>query len=332
MVSTRSRILGLCILLVSALVLASCGGNATYSPTVSGATGTTTPVTLTISPSPAYCIPGHSVNVSATVTGTSATQVTWSILNGGEGTITSTGADTATYSVPPNDSIKRKVTDGAKSTAHPSGGTSHTGPVTIQAVLTSNTSITATATVNVQDVVITITPTAPNVVEGTTQQFTAVVTLGGVKIANQTVTWYTDGGSPGKIDQNTGVFTAAYKPGETNVLCESAADTSIQAYAEPNTVPPSGIAVSVNPTSKTILTGTSITPTATVTGVPAAGQAVTWSLTDSSYYGSFNTTTGTYTAPGSFPSGVTTATVHIEATSVADPTKTAICTVTIING
>ena len=38
MVSTRSRILGLFILLVTALMLASCGGNATFSPTVSGAT------------------------------------------------------------------------------------------------------------------------------------------------------------------------------------------------------------------------------------------------------------------------------------------------------
>jgi Bacterial Ig-like domain (group 2) len=323
----HTKILSFFILLVAALMIASCGGDNTYSPTTVGTT-TTAPITLTISPNPAAIWWTGTLNLSATVTGTSNNNVTWKILStsgeteGGTGSLTSTGANTASYTSPSVDSLKTKP----PKTRGGTGGDELF--VTVQAQSQANPSITATDTITVTDLVVTVTPSAPTVVEGKTQQFSATVTLLGQKIANQTVSWITDGGSPGTINSTTGLFTAAYKPGETNIIAFASAYSADQGTAEPNTVAPSGITVTINPSTVTLFTdGPTQSFTATVNGVPS--QAVTWSIADSSYYGTFDSTTGAYTPPSSFPNGVSQAVQHVEATSVADPTKYAIATVTI---
>ena len=326
------RILGLFVLLVAALMMTSCGGNDPYSPTTVGKTGGgPTPITLTISPNPGAIWWGGTLSLTATVTGTSNNNVTWKLLStsgetdNGTGTLSSTGANTANYVAPSIDDYKTKKPN---ATGLKTRGDAPTDlVVTIQAQSTADPSVTATDTITVDQAVVTITPTNPTVLEGKTVQYTASVTLQGQPIANQTVQWSLDGGVPGTIGQSTGLYTAGFKPGETNVFCQSVA-SGAQGYAEATTIAPSGISVSINPSTVTLFTGSGgQTFTATVTGT--SSQAVTWSIADTSYYGTFDSTTGTYTPPSSFPSGVTQAVQHVQATSVADPTKFAIATITV---
>jgi hypothetical protein len=74
---------GLCLVALSA----GCGGNGTYSPVLTSAT-----VGISIvSPTPAQCIVGGTLQYQAVVTGTSNTAVNWSVLSQNGGSISSTG-------------------------------------------------------------------------------------------------------------------------------------------------------------------------------------------------------------------------------------------------
>jgi hypothetical protein len=84
----------------------------------------------------------------------------------------------------------------------------------------------------------------------------------------------------------------------------------------------SGVAVQVNPNSASLTASQSQQFAATVTGT--TNTAVTWSMNPS--VGTLSTS-GLYTAPASITS---TQTVSITATSVADPTKFATATVTLM--
>lgn len=80
------------------------------------------------------------------------------------------------------------------------------------------------------------------------------------------------------------------------------------------------VAISVSPSSASLDQGTTQQFTATVTG--SSNHAVTWSMQEASG--------GTITNAGMYTSPATTGTFHIIATSQADPTKTAMATVTIV--
>jgi len=88
------------------------------------------------------------------------------------------------------------------------------------------------------------------------------------------------------------------------------------------------VAISVSPSSSTVTVGSSQQFTATMTG--SANNAVTWSLSGQGCGGGACGTIsggGLYTAPSSVPSP---ATLQLIVTSVADPTKTASASVTLV--
>jgi uncharacterized protein (DUF1800 family) len=91
----------------------------------------------------------------------------------------------------------------------------------------------------------------------------------------------------------------------------------------------SAIAVSISPTSATTPVGANLVFRATVTGT--TNQAVTWTLNGKGF-GSptigYTNTVGGYSPPGAVPNPNV---LTITATSVADPTKTASGTITVVN-
>jgi len=84
--------------------------------------------------------------------------------------------------------------------------------------------------------------------------------------------------------------------------------------------PPTTVAISVAPTTASLLTGATQTFTATVTG--SANTAATWTVQEGASGGTI-TSGGLYTAPAS------AGTYHVVATSVADTSKTSMATVTV---
>jgi hypothetical protein len=86
--------------------------------------------------------------------------------------------------------------------------------------------------------------------------------------------------------------------------------------------PPQVIAVAVSPATTSLLTGGSVTFSATVTGLMAGqSSAVTWSVPSGA--GTINATTGAYVAPASAGTYVVTA------RSVADTSRTGTAAVTV---
>ncbi len=86
--------------------------------------------------------------------------------------------------------------------------------------------------------------------------------------------------------------------------------------------PPPPVEVAITPTSATVPAGGTQAFTATVTG--SANTAVTWSVQEGAAGGTI-TQAGLYTAPA------IAGTYHVVATSQADPTKSAVATVTVPN-
>ena len=155
---------------------------------------------------------------------------------------------------------------------------------------------------------LTVSPTSIALVPGGTQQFTATVTGSN----NTAVSWSATGGTVSA----TGLYTAPSTPGTYTVTATSAADSTQSASATVTVSAP--VAVAISPSVLTISLGGTQQFTATVTGTSNTG--VTWSAS-----GGTITPSGLFTAPPTLI-GVYTVT----ATSVADPTKSASATITVI--
>ena len=302
---------------LAALVLAGCGGNSTYSPTVTGAPAA---IGVTITPASTTTFPTGSVQFHAVVTGTSNQAVTWSVVTQNGGSITSSGL----YTAPADDDVIVDKTAKKTRTA--------AAQYTIQAVSVADPTKSATATVTVSDLVVSITPANPTVVEGGTIQFSATVT-GATN--NNAVTWAVSSG--GSITPSGGLFTAPLVPGTFRVLCYSSAQNGDSSSTYVTVVPPAGISVSITPPSAFVDLNQQTQFSAAVTGT--TNQAVTWSVLpyNQQQYGSIDST-GLFTAPGAFPllklksqREVPSITLTVQATSVADPTKSATATVTLID-
>ena len=259
--------------------------------------GAVAPVLVAVDPATATVPAGGSHTFAAAVTGTTNLSVTWTVQEGSScGSVSATGTYTA-----PN-----------------AGATCHV-VATSAADTTKNGSATVTVTPPPPHVV-SVTPASASVLTGGTTTFTATVT-GTTAGESTSVAWSVPAGA-GTIGASTGVYVAPSTAGTYVVTATSVATPSGTATATVTVTSAPVIAVSVTPATASILTGGTVTFSATVTGT-TSGQstAVTWSVPAGS--GTINASTGAYVAPA------TAGTYVVTATSVANGTKKATATVTV---
>ena len=229
-----------------------------------------------------------------------------------------TGATSASYSTP--------------ATSSSDSGSQYT--VVVSNAGGSVTSNVATLTVNVNPVSITITPDNTTVMLGRTQQFVGNVS----GASNTSVTWSVSGTgctgtACGTISLNGLYIPAASLPSPATVTVKatSVADPTRSASASVTIVAAVAVILSINPTSAVVPTAGTQSITAGVTGT--SNTAVAWALSGPGCTGSScgalasSALTAVYAAPSVAPSPPS---VSVVATSVADPTKSASATLTIV--
>ncbi len=255
-----------------------------------------TSVRVNVSPSTATVQTGATKQFTATVTGSSNQNVTWSVQSGGAGgTITSGGL----YAAPAT------VGSGTDTIV----ATSQADPLE---------SGTATVTVSTTPVIsVTVSPLSVTVQTSAMQQFTATVTGS----SNQNVTWSVQAGGAGGTITSSGLYTAPASAGTDTVVATSVADTSANGAATV-TVSSTGptITVSVQPYAVTVAPNAVQQFQATVNGT--SNQNVTWSVTGAPASGTI-TSGGLYTAP------MTGGTYVVVATSVVDTSAYGTAEVTV---
>ncbi|QNI32572.1 hypothetical protein H7849_00640 [Alloacidobacterium dinghuense] len=295
------------------VVTATSLADLTKSASASVFVGTAFNVNVSVNPLAANVVTGQQQLFTADVTGSSNTNVTWTLSGSGCsgascGSISSTGEYLAPATVP------------------------SPATVTVTATSVANPLKSGSATVTViKPVSVSISPTATQVVAAKTQQFTATVS----NTSNTAVTWSVSGsgcsGAACGTVSSSGLYTAPStvpSPAQVTVTATSVADSTKSAAASVTILPP--VAVSISPTSAQVVVSKTQEFTATVTN--AANTAVTWSVGGSGCTGSSCGTvssSGLYTAPSSVPSP---ALVTVTATSVADSSKSASAAVTILPG
>jgi hypothetical protein len=151
-----------------------------------------------------------------------------------------------------------------------------------------------------------VSPAAATVLTGRTVQLTATVEN---DPAAQGVTWTA---SSGVVDAS-GLFTAPGTPATVTVTATSRADAARSAAA---TITVALLGVGIAPTAVAVPTGATQQFTATVTGWPET--AITWSAS-----------AGTISSAGVLTAPATAGDLTVTATSVADPTKSAVANVTV---
>jgi hypothetical protein len=304
--------------------------NATSSATI------TIQGTTSVSVSPTYAnVPVNGTQTfTATVTGGTGSQaVTWQLMQNGtacsSGCGTLTGATTGTS----NSSI-----------TYTAPGSSAT--FTLVATSTANTALTGSATIIIQPVSVSVSPTFANIYPSQTLSLTAKVNN---DVSQKGVNWtLTENGQAcsstcGAISPTQtggGVATTYTAPSTIQspltvlAVATSVADNTASASATLNLYPP--VAVSVSPSTATVPINSRATFTATVTNDPT-NAGVTWALLQSGKSCSpacggvspTSTASGvatTYFAPSTVPSP---ATVTLTATSAVAIKSAASATITV---
>ncbi|HEX2950038.1 MAG TPA: hypothetical protein VHV83_10830 [Armatimonadota bacterium] len=250
-------------------------------------------VAVTIDPTEATVPVSTSTLFTATVTGTSNRNVTWSVSEDNGGTITQGGLYTAPVGVGTYHVIARS-----------------------QADQTKFATATVTVTDNAGGITVTVSPTTADVPINGVQHFTATVT----GTSNTDVTWSVSEPDGGEIC-NLGNYMAPSEPGIFHVVATSVADPSKFGVAEVNVTdqPISGISVSITPSQATIPINSNLQLTATVAGT--TNTAVNWYVWEEN--GGTVDQNGLYTAPG------ITGTFHVLAYSAEDPNIGAVARITI---
>ncbi|MBI4911359.1 MAG: IPT/TIG domain-containing protein [Acidobacteria bacterium] len=325
-------------------------------------------VTVSISPATATVLMGGTQPFTATVSGNANTAVTWSVTEAGGGTVGASGlytapgtpgtyhvvatsqADptrsaTATVTVPAiavsvapataslltggtqpftatvtgtaNQAVTWSVTEAGGGTVSPAGlytapGTAGSYHVVATSQADPTKSAQATVTVSLPPVSVAVSPSSATVLAGQTLAFTATVS----NTPNTAVWWTVQEAGGGSVD-SAGVYTPPLAGGTYHVVATSQADISKSATA---TVTVPGVAVAINPGQTIVATTGTQWFTARVTG--AANPAVTWSVVEAD--GGSIRANGQYTPPAT-PRGA----VHVTATSVADPSKSATATISL---
>lgn len=166
-------------------------------------------------------------------------------------------------------------------------------------------------------VAVQVTPPAVEVAPAGEARFAATVT----GTAVTAVTWSVVEPSGGTVDA-TGRYLAPSTAGVFHVRAVSAADPNATATATVTVTappPPPPVVTVTAPATAAVDACRSVTLTATVTG--AADTSVTWAVQEAA--GGSVTAAGVYTGPSNG------GTYHAVATSVADPTKSAVIAVTV---
>ena len=295
---------GMAVLLLAALAAGCTGLTQGNSPPAAGQ--------LVIAPGSATVPGGTTQQFSAQITGdTAAPAVTWTV-NGATGGNTTTGriSTSGLYTAPE---------------FPPSPNT-----ITIGATVTSDSTKTASSMVTLQNPMPAITSISPNTVA--VGAFKLTIT-GAHFAANATVNFGSTALSTTRVSSTqltaTGTATST-QIGDVSVTVKNPAPgDSTSASVTEKVTAQTNISVSITPLNPTVPAGSSQAFSATVTGTTNTG--VTWTLNDQ---GSGNSTIGFLTSQGNYasPQAVPNPnTVTLTATSVADPTKSAQTTITLVN-
>ena len=259
-------------------------------------------IRVRIAPSTTSLSTGDSTTFTAIVRGTrpwQSTAVTWSVQEGDKG-----GAIDASGNY----------------TAPEASGTFH-----VVAASVADPSKKATATVTVTDaqgIAVTVAPSKAATKAKGKLNFKATVT--GLKNGQSgDVTWSVQEGASGGSVDGSGNYTAPAGAATAHVVATSVADPSKASMATVSVTEAPAVAVSISPSTASVIAGGVVSFSATVTGVSGGQSAeVTWSVVEGAGAGSIDAS-GRYTAPGA------PGTFHVVATSVADTSKTSTATVTV---
>lgn len=285
------------------------------------------PISVSVSPTSTTVETGATQQFTATVQNDPANSgVTWSISPAtGAGTLTNMNSTSVTYSAP---------------AAPPANNLS----ATIVATSVADTSKSASATISVPAIVVTVSPPGVTLQPGGTQQFTATVSN---DPSSKGVTWTVSCsaaacGTVSPTATASGAATTYTAPSTTSLsgltvtlTATSVTDTSKSASA---TITVPGVTVSVMPSSASLQAGATQQFTATVSNDPT-NSGVTWTLTQAGTACSPGcgtiaptaTASGspiTYTAPATPPPS--NLTLSVAATSVALSSASASATVTVL--
>jgi hypothetical protein len=315
--------------LAAGVCLHGCGG---------GSAGTASPpppppppsIVVTVSPTSGSVLLGNSQTLTATVTNTTDTSVTWSVnsIPGGTataGTITTGGVYTAPGDLP--------------------------SPAIVQVTATSQADATKSATAQItitSDITIALAPPTANVELGATQGFHAMI--GSAGHPDTSIRWSLSGATCpaacGSVDLS-GNYTA---PGI--LPTPATATVTAQSVADPSKQISGAITITSNFTLQvtapvSVPTGGTAAIVATLTPVPGSNPSpvLSWSLsgpgcssttcgtltvvTTQGAGGTVIANTATYTAPSTAPSP---ASVTVTVTPQADPTKKAQATMAVQAG
>ena len=268
---------------------------------------------ITTQPASQTVTVGQTATFSVTASGTAPLSYQWRR----NGTAIS-GATSASYATPP-----ATISDSGSPFA-----------VTVSNSTGSVTSNTAILTVDATPVAITVNPNNATVTVGSAQQFVGNVT----GTSNTAATWTVSGAgctgaACGTISVN-GLYVppvSVPSPPTVTVKAISVADPTKSASASVTIVAAVAVLLSISPTSASVPTSGTQLFTASVTGT--SNMAVSWSVSGAGCSGSSCGTISTsassavYSAPTVPPSPPS---VAVNATSVADPTKSASASVTIV--
>lgn len=270
-------------------------------------------VSVSITPKSAQVASGGQLQFSATVTGSTNTAVLWTISGTGCsgvacGTITTTGLYTAPATLPTPPSIAVKAT----ATADPSASAS--AAVTL-----------------VPAASISVSPPSAQMKPGAQLQFTAKVS----GTSSTVVIWSISGSGCSESGcggiSATGLYTApvnAPNPPIVAVTATLLSDPTKSGSATVTITSGTGVGISVSPTMAQVGVSAQKQFSATVTG--SSNTAVMWTITGIGCAGNICGTVsplGLFTAPALPPNPPF---LSVVATSVADPTKFATATVTIL--
>ena len=263
-------------------------------------------VHVSVTPQSGTAQAGGTQQFSAVVTGTSNSNVTWSLSSTASqpGSISSSGF----YTAPATVSSTMQVT------------------VTATSVADTGQSASAFLTVNpIATVHVSVTPQSGIAQAGSTQQFASIVT--GTNNSNVTWSLSSTASQPGSIS-SSGLYTAPSTLSaviHVTVTATSVADPSKSASASLTVNPLAAVHVSVTPQSATVASGATQQLSANVTGT--SNTAVVWSMSSQApQYGKVSSS-GLYTAPLGNTGDVQ---VSVIATSVADATQSASAAITVL--